>query len=127
MPRAHSVVMKRKRTTIARSSRSGASGRFTSSGTPGEVLDAAVVGSVLAWARRSRGLSQSAVAQKLDISKSYLSLLEGGKRTLAFAKLIEFAYQLDLDPVELIERILENSPRRGRRYVPAIAEAVRGI
>ena len=127
MPRAHSVVVKRKRTTIARPSRSGASGRFTSSVTPGEVLDAAVVGSVLAWARRSRGLSQSAVAQKLDISKSYLSLLEGGKRTLAFAKLIEFAYQLDLDPVELIERILENSPRRGRRYVPAIAEAVRGI
>lgn len=82
---------------------------------------------MLVWARRSRGLSQSAVARKLDISKSYLSLLEGGKRTLAFAKLIEFAYQLELDPVELIERILENSPRRGRRYVPAIAEAVRGI
>ncbi len=61
------------------------------------------------------------------MSKSYWSLLEGGKRTLAFAKLIEFADALELDPLELVERILEDSAHRGRRYVAAISEAVRGI
>jgi len=63
----------------------------------------------------------------MGISKGYLSLLENGKRTLAFARLIEFAFQLDLDPLELVERMLGNGPRRGKRYVAAIAEAVRGI
>lgn len=78
-------------------------------------------------ARKSRGLSQEKLAKGLGISKSYLSLLEAGKRTMTLERVVELAVELNLNPLELVEKMLEGSPRRGKRYIPAIAEAVRDI
>ena len=40
------------------------------------------IGSKIRKERRSKGFSQSELSKKLDISASYLNLLESGRRTI---------------------------------------------
>ncbi len=48
--------------------------------------------------RRSQGLSQAALAESLDISPSYLNLIERNQRPLTAALLLKLADQFDTDP-----------------------------
>lgn len=47
--------------------------------------------------RRTRGLAQAALAQKLGISASYLNLIEAGKRPMPAEVLLAAARELDVD------------------------------
>lgn len=47
--------------------------------------------------RRREGLTQAALAERLDISPSYLALIEGDKRPLTARLLIALAQQFDID------------------------------
>ncbi len=48
--------------------------------------------------RRAKGLSQAALAEALEISPSYLNLIERNQRPLTAALLLKFADQFDADP-----------------------------
>ena len=48
--------------------------------------------------RRSNGLSQAALAEALEISPSYLNLIERNQRPLTAALLLRLADQFDTDP-----------------------------
>ena len=47
------------------------------------------IGSKIRKERRARGFSQSELSKKLDISASYLNLLESGRRTITVPLLIK--------------------------------------
>ena len=48
--------------------------------------------------RRAKGLSQAALAEALEISPSYLNLIERNQRPLTAALLLKFADQFEVDP-----------------------------
>lgn len=71
--------------------------------------------------RRERGLSQAALAAKLNISASYLNLIESGKRTLPAEVLIAAARELDVDLRSLAG---EGEARLVHDLVEALADPV---
>ena len=54
------------------------------------------IGSKIRKERRARGFSQSELSKKLDISASYLNLLESGRRTITVPLLIKVGNELGL-------------------------------
>jgi transcriptional regulator with XRE-family HTH domain len=58
-----------------------------------EINQISNIGSKIRKERRSRGFSQSELSKKLDISPSYLNLLESGRRTITVPLLIREFYQ----------------------------------
>jgi DNA-binding Xre family transcriptional regulator len=56
----------------------------------------------LAHLRRARGWTQSALAERSGINRSYLSGLENGERNIGLLNLVRLAEALDVDPVELL-------------------------
>jgi transcriptional regulator with XRE-family HTH domain len=53
--------------------------------------------------REERKLTQQAFANVLDISVSYVSMLERGERTPPLTTLDDIADALDVDPLEMLE------------------------
>jgi transcriptional regulator with XRE-family HTH domain len=51
--------------------------------------------------RKSRGLTQEALAELCDFDPTYISLLERGKRNPAFLSVVTIAKQLKCDVSEL--------------------------
>ena len=70
------------------------------------------IGSKIRKERRSKGLSQSDLSKKLEISASYLNLLESGRRTITVPLLIKIGNELGLSlkdlTVESNKRMLSN-------------------
>ena len=58
--------------------------------------------SVRTW-RRDRGLTQEALAERLDLSVAYVSLIERGGRNPPFTTVIEIARALGVAPGDLIQ------------------------
>ena len=56
-----------------------------------------LVGHKLRRCRQSAGLSQTAMAEALDISPSYLNLLEHNQRPLTVALLLKLGNSFDID------------------------------
>ena len=59
------------------------------------------IGSKIRKERRARGFSQSELSKKLDISASYLNLLESGRRTITVPLLIKVGNELGLSLKDL--------------------------
>ena len=59
-------------------------------------------GHALRAARRARGLSQEALAQRAGLDRTYPSLLERGLRTPTLGTLIDLAAALSLRPEQLV-------------------------
>ena len=73
-----------------------------------EPSDLANIGSKIRKERRLKGLSQSELSKKLDISASYLNLLENGRRKLTLPLLIKIGNELSLS---LKDFTIESSQR----------------
>ncbi len=66
-----------------------------------EVSEYSNIGSKIRKERRSKGLSQSELSKKLDISPSYLNLIESGRRTITVPLLIKIVNELGLSLKDL--------------------------
>lgn len=53
------------------------------------------------------GLSQDALADRMDVVTSYISMLESGKRYPSIEMLIRLAIALEVRPGEILDRIAE--------------------
>lgn len=55
--------------------------------------------------REKKGLSQEELANIAGFDRTYISLIERGKRNLSLMNICRFAKALDLKPFELIKNI----------------------
>ena len=55
--------------------------------------------------REKKGLSQEELANIAGFARTYISLIERGKRNLSLMNICRFAKALDLKPFELIKNI----------------------
>lgn len=55
--------------------------------------------------RDEKGISQEELASIAEFDRTYISLIERGKRNLSLLNICRFARALDLKPFELIENI----------------------
>ena len=55
--------------------------------------------------RNDRGLSQEKLAEKADIDRTYVSLLERSKYAVSIDVLAKLAEVLDVDPADLLKRL----------------------
>ena len=63
------------------------------------------IGSKIRKERRSKGLSQSELSKKLEISASYLNLIESGRRTITVPLLIKIGNELGISLKDLISTL----------------------
>ena len=66
-----------------------------------EINEISNIGSKIRKERRMLGFSQSELSKKLDISASYLNLLESGRRTITVPLLIKVGNELGLSLKDL--------------------------
>lgn len=62
-----------------------------------------ILGSRVRDLRVARGLSQEKLAERADIHRNFVGLVEGGKRSVGVGTLIRIALAMDLHPSELLE------------------------
>lgn len=62
-------------------------------------------GQVLRKYRHMKGLSQEKLALESNLDRTYISLLERGKRTPSLWTLFILSKQLDISPVELVREM----------------------
>ena len=55
--------------------------------------------------RESKGLSQEDLAGIADFDRTYISLIERGKRNLSLKNICRFAKALEIKPYELIKNL----------------------
>lgn len=61
-----------------------------------------IVGQNLRSYRRARKLSQEALAELLDMHRTYMGAMERGERNLTLRSVERLARQLDLEPLTLL-------------------------
>jgi len=61
-----------------------------------------VFGNTIKSLRESKGLSQEALAFKAGFDRTYISLVERGKRNLSLLNICRFAEALDVKPAQLL-------------------------
>lgn len=59
------------------------------------------VGANLRRHRRQNNLSQSALAEKAGLNRSYLSMVENGHRNISLDNLVSLAVALGVEPLDL--------------------------
>jgi DNA-binding XRE family transcriptional regulator len=71
------------------------------------------------WLRSQRRYSQEVLADRSEIHRTQISLLENGRRAPLLPTLINLAGGLDVPPAKLVEGITYSPPARGMsgRYV----------
>jgi transcriptional regulator with XRE-family HTH domain len=62
--------------------------------------------------RLSRGLSQEAFAELIDVHRTYMGGIERGERNLTLVSVERLAAQLDVDPLVLLSPAGIPTPRR---------------
>jgi transcriptional regulator with XRE-family HTH domain len=67
-------------------------------------------GQVLRQLRRERGLSQEDLAFESGYHRTYISLLERGKKSPSLKTLFQLANALNIQPSEIIDRIQKMGP-----------------
>ncbi len=70
------------------------------------------VGVAIRHFRYEAGLSQDGLADRMDVSPSYISMLESGKRYPSIETLIRLAVALDIPPGTLLDYIAERYLRK---------------
>ena len=63
-------------------------------------------GKVIKKYREEMGLSQEELANKADFDRTYISLIERGKRNLSLLNICRFASALNVKPSQLLENIV---------------------
>jgi transcriptional regulator with XRE-family HTH domain len=63
------------------------------------------VGANLRRLRSDLGLSQSQVAELADLNRSYLSMVENGRRNISLDNLVALALALQVEPVVLLTMV----------------------
>lgn len=65
----------------------------------------AILGAI-AEARRTAGLSQRQLSERLKEANNYIQRIESGERGLQVSEFVEIARALDIDPLEMLRRAL---------------------
>jgi transcriptional regulator with XRE-family HTH domain len=65
---------------------------------------------VLVSARHSAGLRQVDLAKKVEKDQSYISNIERGQRRVDVLEFFVLAKAMDVDPVKLFKRAIDNFP-----------------
>lgn len=65
------------------------------------------VGVAIRAFRQEAGLSQDELADRMDLSTPYISMLESGKRYPSIEMLIRIAFALEVRPGAMLDRIAE--------------------
>lgn len=63
------------------------------------------LGTKIRWYRNEKKLSQEELAQLCEFDRTYISLVERGKRNLSFSNLCTFADSLNVSVSELLQDI----------------------
>jgi transcriptional regulator with XRE-family HTH domain len=71
-------------------------------------------GMILRKARRARSLSQSELALKTDLDRTFISLLERGERQPSLTTLFQIAKVLKTPPSDLVRQV-ERAHKKGNR------------
>lgn len=58
-------------------------------------------------------MSQSKLAERAELNRSYLSMVENGRRNISLDNLVALALALDVDPIELFS-VAEKAPRMAK-------------
>lgn len=66
---------------------------------------ARIFGEVLQELRRERGLSQEQFGFECELHRTYISLLERGKRIPSLTTIIQLAIALKVPPSEIVQRV----------------------
>lgn len=69
---------------------------------------------LLVQARRDAGLTQLAIAERLERPQSFVAKYENGERRLDVLEFIAVARALGADPVALLDRFVSAGSRRSR-------------
>jgi len=64
-----------------------------------------IFGQVIQELRRQRGLSQEELGFESGLHRTYVSLLERGKRSPTLTTLIQLATALNIQPSEIVRRV----------------------
>lgn len=72
---------------------------------PGRFDIAKIFGEVLQQLRRKRGLSQEEFGFECDLHRTYISLLERGKRIPSLTTIIQLARVLNVPPSEIVRLV----------------------
>ncbi|MEP1206544.1 MAG: helix-turn-helix transcriptional regulator [Rhizobiaceae bacterium] len=67
---------------------------------------------VIVRARKSSGLTQQTVADRLGKPQSYVAKIEGEERRLDVAEFVELAHAVDADPKDLFGKFLKELDAR---------------
>jgi transcriptional regulator with XRE-family HTH domain len=67
-------------------------------------------GSVLQQLRKEKGVSQEELGLESGYHRTYISLLERGKKSPSLRTIFQLAKALHVDPSEFLERIQKKSP-----------------
>ena len=67
---------------------------------------------LLRQARSKAGLTQDELAAKVRVSREYISLLEGGKRTPTIYVFIRISRALGISPAILIDQVEKTMPKK---------------
>lgn len=70
----------------------------------------ACVGPAIREFRRAAGLSQDGLADRMDLSSSYVSMLETGRRYPSIEMLIRIAVALQVRPGVMLDHIADRLP-----------------
>jgi transcriptional regulator with XRE-family HTH domain len=73
-------------------------------------------GAALRAIRRERGLTQEEIADRADFDRTYPSLIERGLRTPTITVLLKLAEALQIEPAELINRLIERLAGKEEEY-----------
>jgi transcriptional regulator with XRE-family HTH domain len=66
---------------------------------------AKIVGEVLREVREERGISQEEFADKVGMHRTYIGMIERGKRNITVFTLIKISESFDINPEVIISRI----------------------
>jgi DNA-binding XRE family transcriptional regulator len=69
---------------------------------------AVAFGKALRTVRAEYGLTQEQLALRCQFDRTYLSLLEGGRRNPTFTMIVKLSHALSADPMRLFAHALEN-------------------
>jgi transcriptional regulator with XRE-family HTH domain len=69
---------------------------------------AVAFGQALRSIRAEQGLTQEMLALRCQFDRTYLSLLEGGRRNPTFTMIVKLSHALNVDPIRLFGYALEN-------------------
>lgn len=92
-----------------------------------DVYDAKKVGMQIQTARKRRHLSQADLAQMVDLTPKYLSMIECGAKNPKLETLISIANALEIDANSLLADVLITSSSGESAFFAKVSEKYQGL